>query len=390
MKDARKTKAQLVAELEAARARIEALESALGHPYGPRGETAAPYARESTTPWPSRRAPAAFEGLFNVSERKNAEELLRALVDTLPVDFWAMDSEGRYVMQNAANRAHWGELTGRRLEDVPLSPEMRGLWAAQDQRAMAGEVVEEEYEVAEGGESRVFCKTIAPVWRAGRVVGIVCLAFDITDRVRLEKEMLRVSEREQRRIGQDLHDNLGQQLAGILCLARGLANELSSERSPKAAAAAEIADLVKGALGLTHTMIRGLRPTGLDSGGLLPGLEELASATEKLFKIPCSFEAKASVTVANDVVCDHLYRIAQEAATNAVKHGKAQTIQITLGREHGKNVLRIIDDGVGMPGAASRPEGMGLRIMEHRAKMIGGRLAVRTPAEGGTVVACFF
>ena len=390
MKDSRKTKAQLVAELEAARTRIEALESALDRPYRQTTEMAAPRVREPVAPWPIEEARNAFQGLFYVSERKNAEELLRALVDTLPVDFWAMDSEGRYVMQNAANRAHWGELVGHTLEDVPLPPGMGDLWAEQDQRAMAGEVVEEEYEFWEGGESRVFCKTIAPVWRTDRVVGIVCLAFDITDRVRLEKEMLRISEREQRRIGQDLHDNLGQQLAGILCLARGLANVLSAEGSPKAAEAAEIADLVKGALGLTHTMIRGLRPTGLDSGGLLSGLEGLAATTEKLFKIPCSFKASASVAVRDDAVCDHLYRIAQEAATNAVMHGKAETIQITLGREHGKDLLRITDDGVGMPGAADRREGMGLRIMEHRAKMIGGRLVVRTPAKGGTDVACFF
>ena len=136
-------------------------------------------------------------------------------------------------------------------------------------------------------------------------------------------------------------------------------------------------------------MARGLRPAGVDSGGLVAALEDLAAITQKMFQVTCEFTHDPSVVVADDV-SDHVYRVAREAISNALKHGKARTVRITLAVEGGKNVLRVQDDGVGLPKALANNEGMGLRIMERRARMVGGRLVIETPAQGGTLVSCYF
>ena len=220
------------------------------------------------------------------------------------------------------------------------------------------------------------------------------IARDITERKRLEREVLEISDEEQMRIGQDLHDGLGQHLTGIAFLAKVIASELAEEGSSQAPAAEKVAQLVQDAISRTRDLAHGLSPLGLEAEGLLAALQELARQTEDLSGIRCEFRGRgASIPCAGGAAVQ-LYRIAQESVNNAVKHAKARTIVITLSTEDGCGILNIEDDGTGC--AINRPAGggMGLQVMAYRAQMIGGSLvthaAGRSGARHGTVVTCTF
>jgi PAS domain S-box-containing protein len=360
--------AELQGELQALRARMTEIESEIARLGGPEAD-----------------AGAGREPEFHVSHA-----LLRAMVDNLPFSFWAMDARCRYILQNTENRRHWGDLIGKRLDRVPLSPEMRALWEEQDRRALEGEVVEEEYTFTRDGEEVLARKTIAPIYVERKVVGIVCVSFDITERRRLEKELLEVSAREQRRIARDLHDGLGQELTGIFYLCRGLAKDLATEGSTRAADATDVAEMVKHALAMTRSLARGLQPVELDAEGLVSALHHLASTASKVYEVACRVACDKSAVIRDNAVAEHLYRIAQEAVNNAITHGRAGEIVIALGGERGKGILEVRDNGSGFPADVDWDKGMGLRIMGHRAGMIGGVLDVRAQPGGGTVLTCSF
>ena len=209
---------------------------------------------------------------------------------------------------------------------------------------------------------------------------------DITERKRLEKEILEISEREQRRIGQDLHDGLCQHLAGIELMSQVLEQKLARRSKAAAAKAGEIAKNVRDAISHTRLLARGLSPVTLESEGLMSALHELAMNTEKIFHVTCRFECNPPVLVQDFPAATHLFRLAQEAVSNAIKHGKAKRILIRLKEERGRLVLSIVDNGSGFPAQTPKAKGMGLRIMQSRAGMIGGTLAIERNAGGGTSV----
>lgn len=209
---------------------------------------------------------------------------------------------------------------------------------------------------------------------------------DITERKRLEKEILEISECEQRRIGQDLHDGLCQHLAGIELMSQVLEQKLARRSKAAAAKAADIAKNVRDAIRHTRLLARGLSPVTLESEGLMSALQELALNTEKIFHVSCRFDCKPPVLVRDYAVATHLFWLAQEAVSNAIKHGKAKRILIRLKEERGRMVLNIIDNGSGFPAQIPKAKGMGLRIMQSRAGMIGGTLAIERNAAGGTSV----
>jgi two-component system sensor kinase FixL len=212
---------------------------------------------------------------------------------------------------------------------------------------------------------------------------------DISERKRLEKEILEISDREQRRIGQDLHDGLCQQLAGIELMSRALDQRLAAKSKTDAASAGEIAGHVRDAIGHTRLLARGLSPVTLESEGLMAGLQELAANTEKIFRVGCRFKCDPPVLVKDHGVATHLFRIAQEAVSNAVKHGKATQVLIQLHAEpRGKIVLMVNDNGGGFPKTPPRQKGMGLQIMQSRAGMIGGTLAAANHPGGGASIVC--
>ena len=213
---------------------------------------------------------------------------------------------------------------------------------------------------------------------------------DITDRKRLEKEILEISDREQRRIGQDLHDGLCQHLAGIELMSQVLAQKLEPKSKVHSKEVAEIARHVRDAISHTRSLARGLSPVTIESEGLISALHELATNTEKMFRIQCRCDFDEPVQIADHASATHLFRIAQEAVSNAIKHGKASTVVISLRKVRGRTVLNITDNGRGFPKRPKKNNGMGLRIMQSRASMIGGTMAVQPVrgGEGGVSVTC--
>jgi len=212
------------------------------------------------------------------------------------------------------------------------------------------------------------------------------LAAAIERRV-LEEELLKASSREQQRIGQDLHDSLCQQLAGIEFQNSVLVHQLS--KTPEAQAeAARIGELIRNATKQARALARGLSPVEIEPNGLMAALENLAINATNLFRVHCSFECPQPVLLENRTSATHLYRIAQEAIGNAVKHGQAKTVVIILKRVDGELILTVKDDGVGFSQDGRAIEGMGLRIMEYRADMIGAMLRIDSLKGEGTTVAC--
>jgi two-component system, LuxR family, sensor kinase FixL len=213
---------------------------------------------------------------------------------------------------------------------------------------------------------------------------------DITERKRLEQEILEISNREQRRIGQDLHDGLGQELAGIHLMAEVLEQDLAKKSKREAVQAGKIAEHVRQAISHTRMLARGLSPVEVEANGLMSALDELAKHTKALFGIACRFECPAPVLLRDNAAATHLFRIAQEAINNAVKHGRAKTVAIHLASDRQSTTLSVTDNGVGLQKPKPNHTGMGLRIMKYRADMIGGTLSIQPAQNRGTSVVCTF
>jgi signal transduction histidine kinase len=215
------------------------------------------------------------------------------------------------------------------------------------------------------------------------------LTQEVTARERLQRELLKVSEHEHRRIGQDLHDGLCQHLAGTAIAGQVLREKLARNQIPEAADAQRVVELIQEGVLLSRQSAKGLHPVEFDSAGLMLALEEFAVTTSKLFKIDCRFECDSPVLVHDGATAEHMYRIVQEAVRNAIAHGRAQKVVIRLETLDEGQELRIEDNGMGMSGQASG-EGMGLRIMAHRAREIGGTFRMESREGAGTIVCCAF
>ncbi len=222
---------------------------------------------------------------------------------------------------------------------------------------------------------------------AGQPEKIVGTLHDITERRRLEQEILNISEQEQRRIGQDLHDGICQQLAGIELMSQVLEQALAPKARKHSAQAGQIAAHVREAITQTRMLAHGLCPVVLESEGLMSALQELAHATTKMFGVDCVFHCDHPVQVHDNTTATHLYRIAQEAVSNAIKHGKSRRIEIGLAAESSRVFLAVKDNGSGISATPPRT-GAGLRIMQYRAGMIGGSVIVQRGEPDGTTVAC--
>jgi signal transduction histidine kinase len=204
----------------------------------------------------------------------------------------------------------------------------------------------------------------------------------------LEQEIITISEREQERIGRDLHDDICQYLAAIGFSASMLKQQLESQSHALAKNAGDIASLLQDAAMRTRDLARGLSPVDRDEGGLNSALEELASTSSKLAGISCTVICPENVPVTDNIQAIHLFRIAQEALSNAVKHGRAKSVVIALEVSDGACSLRVSDDGVGFNPLPGERKGMGLKIMRYRARMISGKFEIQPNSPSGTVVVC--
>jgi len=216
------------------------------------------------------------------------------------------------------------------------------------------------------------------------------LTQEMAERARLEKEILEVSEREQRRIGHDLHDSLCQHLTGTALAGQVLGEKLAGKSLPEAADANKIVGLIEDGITLARNLARGIYPVEMGPQGLMAAFEELANNITNISKIACIFECDSPVLVRDAAVATHLYRIAQEAISNAIRHGKAKRIGITLWERGGVATLTVEDDGVGLPETWQKGQGLGTRIMAQRAAMIGAAFVLEPNPTGGTLVRCSF
>ncbi|MEI8340306.1 MAG: sensor histidine kinase [Verrucomicrobiota bacterium] len=204
----------------------------------------------------------------------------------------------------------------------------------------------------------------------------------------LEEEIINISEREQQRIGRDLHDELGQRLVALGFAADALKSELEFESPRGARAAEQISDQLHTAIIRARNLARGLSPVDQDDGGLESALEQLANSTSRLSGISCSFICDGPVVIPDNTHAVHLYRIAQEALNNAMKHGRAKEVVIALEATECGLSLRVSDDGGGIDSSSTEPKGMGQSIMRYRARIIGATLAIQPNLPNGTVMTC--
>jgi PAS domain S-box-containing protein len=334
----------------------------------------------------------------DITERKQAEEFLRRSESHLsnffnqaPIGMAWLTASGTVIR---ANRAQL-DLLGCRAEDL-LSHSFHEFIAepAQGnellQRLAARETVRSlrlSLRVRHGAIRHVLVDANS-FWNGSQFEYSSIFLRDITDRVNLEREILQISEREQLRIAQDLHDGLGQLLVGAAYLAGTARQDLAAKSRPEARRLRRISEVINEALGMTRNLARGLHPVEPEPNGLMAALESLAARTKMLFQVRCRFNCRRSVLIRDNSVATHLFRIAQEAVTNAIKHGKTGRIEIHLTQTPDHIILSVEDDGSGIAARRLKQPGLGLRIMRYRAGMMGGSLSIKNEPGGGATIVC--
>ena len=337
------------------------------------------------------------------SERKRAEAALKrehafisAVLNTCGGLVVVLDRQGRIIRFNRACESTTGysfqEIRERPFWDIFLVADELEAVKGVFHKLSAGQFpsqYENHWLTKDGHRRLIAWSNTVLLDHTGAVEYIICTGIDTTERKRLEKEILEISDREQRRIGQDLHDGLCQHLAATELMSQVLEQRLEKILPAEAAGAAEIGRHVREAISQTRLLARGLSPVTLESEGLMSALEELAADTEQMFHVRCRFEARETVRTPNHASATHLFRIAQEAVSNALKHGKATRIDIELKPAGEFAELIVRNNGIGFP-KKPKKTGMGLRIMNYRAGMIGATLRVEPGKDQGTAVICTF
>jgi PAS domain S-box-containing protein len=336
------------------------------------------------------RAVGASITLRDVTAARKAESDLRAmaqqlrtLIDTAVDGVLLLDAAGTILMHNPACERMFGytsgEMTGRNIETVMRSPlaaaHVHDTARPTTCRRRDGSTFPAEVSIGE------VISAAPPTF-----VGVV---HDVSERRDLEAALLDAVGREQRRFATDMHDGLGQELTGLSLLISALVGTASGAGSPYTADLERASDVVRHALQSCHAIARGLSPIGPTQGGLIGALRDLVSGVQSqsgpAVDISVSEVARLGLSPA---ATDHLYRIAQEALTNAIKHAHAQSINVTLAVEREHVRLEIRDDGRGLKEAGPNARGFGLRTMRYRASMMGARFEIAPVEASGTRVIC--
>ncbi len=213
------------------------------------------------------------------------------------------------------------------------------------------------------------------------------LRREIQRRKGLEGEILEIGDREQQRLGQELHDGLCQHLTAVAFMARAVALRLKNHRVIEVKDLEKISELVNEAAIDARNMARGLHAAEVDAARLLPALRDLVS--REIWKTPCRLELKTKLNLRDDAVASHVYRLLREAVINAHKHAQAKEIVVEISQSNGKIIFSVTDDGVGLPAGRNNSPGLGFHIMNSRARSLGGRLEIKRPQRGGTRVALY-
>ena len=341
---------------------------------------------------------------FDISDLKRVEEELQeernfvsAILDTVGALVVVLDDEGRILRFNPACEIITGysmeEVRGKCIWDLFLVSEEAERFRAIFE-VLRTDLLPQDYQsswLTKHGDQKLIAWTSTLLPGSGETSNyIIATGIDITERKQLEKAILEISAREQRRIGQDLHDGLGQHLTGVAFMAKVHEARLAEQKRSETDDAAKIVKLVNEAIHKTRELARGLLPVVSESHGLMSALQVWTAEVEDLFGVSCRLQCESPVLIHDVTTATHLYHIAQEAVNNAMKHGAARRIVIELKTEQGRGRMAVYDDGKGIAEGPERTQGMGLHIMHYRAGMIGGALEVRRDSAGGTVVACSF
>ena len=340
---------------------------------------------------------------FDITDLKRAEEALQeernvasAILDSIGTLVVVLDPQMRIVRFNRVCEETTGysfaDVRSRFVWDLMTVPDEAERFRNALEEVQEGRSVR-DFEVSwesRGGEPLVISWSLTALRSAnGTPQYFIAAGTDVTVRKRLETAVLEVSGREQRRIGQDLHDGLGQLLTGIAFMSKVQEQRLAEKNPPEAAEASKIVRLVNEAIHKARELARGLMPGLAEPNGLMSSLEQMAREIEEVFGASCRFSCDELLQIHDATAASHLYHIAQEAVSNAIKHGQATGIEIDLRGGNAVGVLVVRDNGHGIAAAAREHSGMGLDIMKHRAKMIGGALAIVSNPRGTTVTCRF-
>ncbi len=342
----------------------------------------------------------AIEDITDRKQVERATALLAAVVDFSDDAIISRDLNGVIISWNKSAERFFGytaeEAIGQSLNLIP--PDKLQEENELNERLKRGEHIDtyETTRVHKDGYLVEVSLTLSPIKDAdGRVLGTSKIFRDITERreAELEKTILETMEEEQRRIGQDLHDGLCQELAGVALLAKALSNSLSTNASDQSARASDIVKLINDSIDHTRDLARGLSPVEIEVDGLIPALQTFASTIERIYKISCVFTSDESAEVLHQYsssLAINLYRITQEAVSNSIRHGKAQRLVITLAFFQDHGLLTIQDDGIGFQDQDEKKRGLGLRSMRYRSRTIGAQFNISQGAGGGALVSCSF
>jgi PAS domain S-box-containing protein len=323
--------------------------------------------------------------------KERYEDLLENANDVV----YTHDLNGRITSMNRAGELllQWprSEVLSKNILEFVAEEEQPAAqhWLDQVVTGTSSPTVEWDFITARGQRIRLEISTRL-IGHSGSNVEVEGMARDITERKRLEREILEISNREQRRIGHDLHDGVCQQLAGIALMTASLADKLQEKGVAESAQTERISGLINQAISQTRGVARGLFPVRLEENGLVSVLEELAANSSELFKISCRFSCAAPPAEVDHEMALHLYYIVLEAVANAAKHGKATHVNISLEAVKDHYALSVRDDGIGFSRVASAHTGMGIRIMHYRARVIGATLSLQSTPGSGTDVTCVF
>ena len=339
--------------------------------------------------------------VHDITDRKRAEEDLRKseerfrkFTEISPVGIFITDRDGKTV--------YWNEqlckITSMSPEDGMGTGWADGIHPEDRERvskewygsAEARSTFKSEYRFVDrsGKVTHAIGQAVALHDSENEITGYVGTITDITARRQLENEVLKISAREQRRIGLELHDGLGQQLTGVSFMMKALEQKLANAGVPEYADVTRLSEYLRDMVRLTRDISQGLCPVGIDDRGLMTGLEKLADHVIDTYGISCRFTCGGNIKLKDTDVATHLYRIAQEAVTNAVKHGQAHTIEIRLTETDDRISLKIKDDGVGFSPQTENLDGLGVKIMRYRANVIGATFSIMSGKPAGTVIEC--